>query len=88
MHSPGGEVPPSREPADDPSSIVGRPISELDTPALCVDLDTMEGLRIGDRIEFSVGYCETTIHLHRSIVGVRGGVFECVWPIAADTAPT
>ena len=54
MHSPGGEVPPSREPADDPSSIVGRPISELDTPALCVDLDTMKGLRIGVIIQMFV----------------------------------
>jgi D-serine deaminase-like pyridoxal phosphate-dependent protein len=39
--------------------------------------------RIGDRVEFIVGYSDTTVHLHEEIVGIRHGSVECVWPIAA-----
>jgi D-serine deaminase-like pyridoxal phosphate-dependent protein len=39
--------------------------------------------KIGDRIEFVVGYSDTTVHLHEEIVGVRGGRIECVWRVAA-----
>ena len=38
--------------------------------------------RIGDKIEFIVGYSDTTIHLHEEIVGVRGGSVESVWRVA------
>jgi len=39
--------------------------------------------RIGDRIEFIVGYSDTTVHLHEEIVGIRSGSIECIWPVAA-----
>jgi len=39
--------------------------------------------RIGDRVEFIVGYSDTTVHLHEEIVGIRRGSVEGVWPIAA-----
>jgi D-serine deaminase-like pyridoxal phosphate-dependent protein len=39
--------------------------------------------RIGDRLELIVGYSDTTVHLHEEIVGVRRGVVEAIWPIAA-----
>ena len=39
--------------------------------------------RIGERIEFIVGYSDTTVHLHEEIFGVRNGHIECIWPIAA-----
>jgi D-serine deaminase-like pyridoxal phosphate-dependent protein len=38
--------------------------------------------RIGDRLEFIVGYSDTTIFLHEEIVGLRAGRVECVWPVA------
>jgi D-serine deaminase-like pyridoxal phosphate-dependent protein len=38
---------------------------------------------IGDKVEFVVGYSDTTVHLHDEIVGVRGGNVEAVWRIAA-----
>ncbi|MBI3707028.1 MAG: DSD1 family PLP-dependent enzyme [Proteobacteria bacterium] len=38
--------------------------------------------RIGDKIEFIVGYSDTTVHLHEEIIGVRGGHIEAVWPVA------
>jgi D-serine deaminase-like pyridoxal phosphate-dependent protein len=37
---------------------------------------------IGDKIEFVVGYSDTTVHLHEEIVGVRGGRIEAVWQVA------
>jgi D-serine deaminase-like pyridoxal phosphate-dependent protein len=39
--------------------------------------------RIGERVEFIVGYSDTTVHLHEEIVGIRRGTVECIWPIAA-----
>jgi D-serine deaminase-like pyridoxal phosphate-dependent protein len=39
--------------------------------------------RIGDRLEFIVGYSDTTVHLHEEVVGIRQGSVECIWPIAA-----
>jgi D-serine deaminase-like pyridoxal phosphate-dependent protein len=39
--------------------------------------------RIGDKIEFVVGYHDTTVHLHEEIVGIRNGRVEAVWRVAA-----
>ena len=39
--------------------------------------------RVGDRVEFVVGYSDTTVHLHEDIVATRNGRIESVWPIAA-----
>ena len=38
--------------------------------------------KIGDKIEFIVGYSDTTVHLHEEIVGVRDGRIECIWRVA------
>lgn len=46
---------------------------ELDTPN--------ESLRVGDRLEFVVGYSDTTVHLHDEMIGTRGNRVEVVWPI-------
>jgi len=37
---------------------------------------------IGDKIEFVVGYSDTTVHLHEEIVGVRAGRVEAIWRVA------
>ncbi len=37
---------------------------------------------VGDRIEFVVGYSDTTVHLHEEMIGVRRGRIEEVWRIA------
>jgi D-serine deaminase-like pyridoxal phosphate-dependent protein len=37
---------------------------------------------IGDRIELTVGYSDTTVHLHEEIIGVRGGRIEAIWRVA------
>ena len=40
-------------------------------------------LRVGDPLEFVVGYTDTTVHLHDTMYGVRDGRVETVWPVAA-----
>jgi D-serine deaminase-like pyridoxal phosphate-dependent protein len=36
---------------------------------------------VGEHLEFVVGYSDTTVHLHETLHGVRGGRIEAVWPI-------
>jgi len=37
--------------------------------------------RVGDRIEFVVGYTDSTVVLHDVVYGIRDGVIEAVWPL-------
>jgi D-serine deaminase-like pyridoxal phosphate-dependent protein len=46
---------------------------ELETPS--------ETPRVGDRLEWVVGYSDTTVHLHDDIYATRRGRIEAVWPI-------
>lgn len=39
--------------------------------------------RVGERLEFVVGYSDTTVHLHDQIYGIRNGSVETVWNIEA-----
>ncbi len=39
-------------------------------------------LQVGDKVEFIVGYSDTTTMLHEEMYGLRGGRVEVVWPIA------
>ncbi len=38
-------------------------------------------LNVGDRVEFVVGYSDTTVHLHDEMIGTRGDHVEIIWPI-------
>ena len=38
---------------------------------------------VGDKVEFVVGYGDTTVHLHEEIVAVRAGRVEAIWKVAA-----
>ena len=40
-----------------------------------------DAIHVGDRLEWVVGYGDTTVCLHDEMVGVRDGVVETVWPI-------
>jgi D-serine deaminase-like pyridoxal phosphate-dependent protein len=37
--------------------------------------------KVGDALEFIVGYSDTTVVLHDQIYGIRDGVVETVWPL-------
>jgi len=41
-----------------------------------------EAPRIGDKIQFIVGYTDTTTHLHEELYALRNGEVETVWPVA------
>ena len=38
-------------------------------------------VKVGDKIEFVVGYGDTTVNLHDELIGVRGDRVEITWPI-------
>jgi D-serine deaminase-like pyridoxal phosphate-dependent protein len=38
--------------------------------------------RVGERVEFVLGYTDTTVHLHEEIVALRKGQVEAVWKVA------
>jgi D-serine deaminase-like pyridoxal phosphate-dependent protein len=37
--------------------------------------------KVGDRLEFSIGYSDQCNHLHENFYGIRNGVVESIWPI-------
>lgn len=40
-------------------------------------------LKVGDKVEWIVGYADMTVCLHDEMYGVRDGIVEVVWPVAA-----
>ncbi|MCL4534189.1 MAG: DSD1 family PLP-dependent enzyme [Bacteroidetes bacterium] len=40
-------------------------------------------IRVGDKVEFVIGYSDTTVCLHDEMYGIRNGRVEAVWPILA-----
>jgi D-serine deaminase-like pyridoxal phosphate-dependent protein len=46
---------------------------ELDVPNMA--------LRVGDKLEWVVGYSDTTVHLHDEIYATCKGRVEAVWPV-------
>ena len=45
--------------------------------------DCEKSIEVGDRLEFIVPHVCTTVNLHDTIVGVRDGTVEEVWPVQA-----
>jgi D-serine deaminase-like pyridoxal phosphate-dependent protein len=39
--------------------------------------------RVGDTLEWLVGYSDTTVHLHEEMYALRDGKVEAVWPVVA-----
>ncbi|MEO6623834.1 MAG: alanine racemase [Burkholderiaceae bacterium] len=51
---------------------------------LTLDCDAdMPGFAVGDRIEFAVGYADSTVFMHREIIAMRNGAIEDVFPLPA-----
>jgi D-serine deaminase-like pyridoxal phosphate-dependent protein len=40
-------------------------------------------LKVGDQVEFIVGYSDTTVHLHEEMYAIHDGRVEAVWPVSA-----
>ena len=43
-------------------------------------------IKLGDKLRLIPGHCDPTVNLHDWYVGVRGGVVEALWPVAARGA--
>jgi D-serine deaminase-like pyridoxal phosphate-dependent protein len=41
-----------------------------------------EQLKVGDLLEFIVGYSDSTVYLHDTLFGVQDGIVRVAWPIA------
>jgi D-serine deaminase-like pyridoxal phosphate-dependent protein len=39
------------------------------------------GIKVGDKLDFVVGYGDSTLFLHDRLYGIRGEIVEIVWPI-------
>jgi D-serine deaminase-like pyridoxal phosphate-dependent protein len=39
--------------------------------------------RLGERVQFLVGYSDSTVFLHERLYAVRDGIVEAVWPLSA-----
>jgi D-serine deaminase-like pyridoxal phosphate-dependent protein len=47
-----------------------------------IELKEPSSLRVGDQVEWFVGYADTTVHLHDEVHCIRNGRVEAVWPVA------
>lgn len=47
-----------------------------------IELKGPSALRVGDKVEWLVGYADTTVHLHDEVFGIRDGRVETIWPVA------
>jgi D-serine deaminase-like pyridoxal phosphate-dependent protein len=63
--------------------LLGCTKDDLDTPALCVDLDVMDD---NIRLEVVPGYADLTIFLHDQFYGFRDGQLVEILPIAGSDA--
>ena len=46
----------------------------------------MPNFRCGAKVRLVPGHCDPTVNLHEWIVGIREGIVECIWPVAARGA--
>jgi D-serine deaminase-like pyridoxal phosphate-dependent protein len=68
----------------EPKSIAANGPVRLSAEHAAFDLaEPRSDLKVGDKIEFFVGYGDTTVCLHDEMFGVRDGIVEAVWPILA-----
>jgi D-serine deaminase-like pyridoxal phosphate-dependent protein len=80
---------PDLEPPVIKGTVTGRPLPDAAITGLSAEHGTLslgpasQDLRIGDKIEFIPGYADFTVPLHDRFFGLRGGIVEVEWPIAA-----
>lgn len=80
---------PDLEPPVIKGAVSGRPLPDAAITGLSAEHGTLslgpssQDLRIGDKIELIPGYADFTVPLHDRFYGLRGGIVETEWPIAA-----
>lgn len=77
------------EPPTVKGTLAGRPLPDAVFTGLSAEHGILQlgpqsqDLKIGDKIEVIPGYADFTTPLHDRFYGLRNGIVECVWPIAA-----
>jgi D-serine deaminase-like pyridoxal phosphate-dependent protein len=67
-----------------PIDLTGVQNIRLSAEHATIELDhPQEWPAVGDHVEFVIGHTDTTVHLHEEIIGIRNGIVESVWPVAA-----
>ncbi len=67
-----------------PRPLIEAPVARMALSAEHATIELAEGtsaLQVGDKIEFVVGYSDTTTMLHDELYAVRDGRVEAAWPI-------
>lgn len=68
----------------EPIGLSGVASVRLSAEHATIELDRDDAAtRVGDTLEFVVGYSDTTVHLHNELYAVRGGIVEEVWHVVA-----
>ena len=73
--------------SEDPAAPHPIDLPEVESPLLHAEHGVMilkepaESPRLGDKVEFIVGYADTTVCLHDEMYGIRNDRVEVVWPI-------
>lgn len=66
----------------EPRSVQGAQLTVLDAEHGIMELESADvSLQVGDKIDFIIGYGDTTIYLHDQLFGLRDGKVETVWDI-------
>lgn len=77
------------EPPTVKGAVNGRPLPDAVVTGLSAEHGILQlgpqsqDLKIGDKIELIPGYADFTTPLHDRFIGLRNGIVECEWPIAA-----
>ncbi len=67
-----------------PLRLPGRASLSFSAEHLTLDSDVdVDGFAVAERIEFALGYADSTVFLHRELVAMRNGVIEDVLPLPA-----
>jgi D-serine deaminase-like pyridoxal phosphate-dependent protein len=67
-----------------PRPLLAEPVESVGLSAEHARVELLEpntSLRVGDKLEFVVGYTDTTTMLHDELYGIRDGLVEVTWPI-------
>jgi D-serine deaminase-like pyridoxal phosphate-dependent protein len=67
-----------------PQPLLSTPVQKVGLSAEHATIELQEpsaSPQVGDKIEFVVGYTDTTVHLHEELYAVRDGRVEAVWPV-------
>ena len=68
--------------APEPVGLAGVKGVEASAEHFSVTLDAPNSqVKLGDRIDFVVGYSDMTVFLYDQLIGVRNDIVEVVWPI-------